>query len=61
CYGVEREEYLRKAKELGVRFVNYSQEEPPVVGETSVKVFHRLLGREVEFPADLVVLGTPLV
>jgi len=61
CYGVEREEYLRRAKELGVRFANYSPDQPPEVEERSVKVFHQLFGREVELPADLVVLSTPLV
>jgi len=61
CYGVEREEYLRKAKEMGVRFVSYSPDSPPQVGGCSVRVYHQLFGREVELPADLVVLSTPLV
>ena len=60
-YGVENEDQLRKAKELGVRFVKYDPERPPVVEENKVTVFHHLMGKELEIPQEMVVLSTPLV
>ena len=65
AYGVEFEEYYRKAMESGVRFVRYSLETPPEVianGELKgVRVYHDLMGKQVELPADMVVLTAPLV
>jgi heterodisulfide reductase subunit A len=61
CYGVANEEMLRQAKELGVRFVNYSLDQPPVIEEGKVKVHSHVLGRDLEFKSDLVVLVTPLI
>ena len=61
CYGVANEEIYRRAKEMGVRFVNYSPENPPVVAGGKVKVLNPILGREMTLEADLVVLSPPLV
>ena len=61
CHGVENEELLRRAKELGVRFVKFSENQPPQVEENSVKVFNDVLGREMEINYDAVVLATPLI
>lgn len=65
AYGVEFENYYRKSMESGVRFVRYDLEKPPeVIGSDKaekVKVWHHLMGREVELPVDTVVLTTPLV
>lgn len=65
AYGVEFENYYRKSMEQGVRFIRYDLEKPPeVIGNgkaEKVKVRHHLMGREVELPADMVVLTTPLV
>lgn len=65
AYGAEFENYYRKAMEEGVRFIRYSPDIPPeVIGDgraQGVKVYHQLLGKLVELPADLVVLTTPLV
>lgn len=61
AYGTENEAMYAHAKELGVLFIKYNPERPPVVEEGRVKVFHHLLGRELEFPADLAVLSTPLI
>lgn len=61
AYGVENEALFAHAKELGVLFIKYDPERPPKVQEGSVRVFHHLLGRELDFPADLVVLSTPLI
>ncbi|MFC1859977.1 CoB--CoM heterodisulfide reductase iron-sulfur subunit A family protein [Chloroflexota bacterium] len=65
AYGAEFESYYRKSMEQGVRFIRYGLEKPPeVIGKRKaekVKVWHHLMGREVELPADMVVLTTPLV
>jgi len=65
AYGVDIEEFYRRAMELGVRFLRYDIDDPPqILGEEraeAVKVQHQLMGREVVLPADLVILTTPLV
>jgi heterodisulfide reductase subunit A len=64
-YGVEFEDYYRKAMEAGVRFIRYSLERPPeVIGDgrvSGVKVYHQLRKKEIELPCDTVVLTTPLI
>jgi heterodisulfide reductase subunit A len=60
CYGMD-ERLMRDAKKAGVRFVNFASGEPPEVSNGSVKVKASVLGRDMEIPADLVVLSTPLV
>ncbi|MEW6139509.1 MAG: CoB--CoM heterodisulfide reductase iron-sulfur subunit A family protein [Thermodesulfobacteriota bacterium] len=60
-YGVENEDMFRRSKELGVRYVTYDPERPPQVGNGAVKAYHVRMGRDIEIPADLVVLSTPLV
>jgi heterodisulfide reductase subunit A len=64
-YGVDFENYYRKAMELGVRFIRYSLERlPEVIGDGKVekiKVYHELWRREIELPCDMLVLTTPLI
>ncbi len=64
-YGVEFEDYYRKAMQMGVRFVRYSLDSLPEVlangNVEGVRVYHQLSGKLVELPADMVVLTTPLV
>ncbi len=60
CCGMD-ERLMREAKRAGVKFVNFAAEEPPVVENGRVKVRAAVLGRELDIPADLVVLSTPLV
>ncbi|MGD9140786.1 MAG: CoB--CoM heterodisulfide reductase iron-sulfur subunit A family protein [bacterium] len=60
CYGPD-ERLMRNAKEAGVKFINFEAEEPPVVEKKSVKVRAGVLGRDLELPADYVVLSTPLM
>jgi len=64
-YGVDFENYYRKAMELGVRFIRYSLERPPeVIGDEKVekiKVYHELWRKEIELPCDMLVLTTPLI
>ncbi|MBE9506479.1 MAG: CoB--CoM heterodisulfide reductase iron-sulfur subunit A family protein [Chloroflexi bacterium] len=64
-YGVEFEQYYRRAMETGVRFLRYELEHPPqVVGDgcaEEVVVWDALRGQELRLPVDLVVLTTPLI
>jgi heterodisulfide reductase subunit A len=60
-YGVENEEMFRDSKAKGVRYINYDPANPPQVEPDNVRVYHALLGRDMELPADLVVLSTPVV
>ncbi|GLI32845.1 CoB--CoM heterodisulfide reductase iron-sulfur subunit A family protein [Desulforhabdus amnigena] len=61
AYGVENEALFQHAKELGVIFIKYDQNDPPRVEPGKVIVYHHLLGRELALPQDLVVLSTPLI
>ena len=65
AYGVEFEEYYRKAMEAGVLFLRYSLENPPlIIGKdkpVTIKIFDELTSSHLELPCDMVVLTTPLV
>ena len=60
-YGVENEEMFRDSKAKGVRYINYDPANPPQVEPDKVSVYHPLFGRDMDLPADLVVLSTPVV
>jgi heterodisulfide reductase subunit A len=60
-YGVDNEEMLRESKTRGVRYINYDPENPPVVSSEGVRVYHPLLGQELNLPADQVILSTPMI
>jgi len=60
-YGVENEEMFRESKAKGIRYVNYNPDRPPQVQAGSVLVYNALLGKDMELPADMVVLSTPLL
>lgn len=64
-YGVDYENYYRRAMELGIRFIHYTQEDPPQVeGDTLAKeivVQDSLRGHVLRLPVDLVVLSTPMI
>ena len=60
------EDYYRRALEIGVKFVRYTRARSPRVEGANgkaekIKIFHQLMGKEIEFCADLVLLTTPLV
>ena len=61
CHGVENEEYLRRAKQVGVRFVKFSEDQPPEVEGNQVRVFNDVLGREMTIDFDLLALATPFI
>jgi heterodisulfide reductase subunit A len=64
-YGVDFEDYYRKAQEAGVRFIRYDVARPPEVTGNGhverVRVYHQLRQNELELPCDMLVLTTPLV
>ncbi len=60
-YGVENEELFRKSKKLGVRYITFDQNRPPVFDGANVSVYHLRMGREMVTPVDMLVLSTPLV
>jgi heterodisulfide reductase subunit A len=64
-YGVEFEQYYRRAMKTGIRFLRYELEHPPkVIGDghaEKVVIRDALRGRELSLPVDLVVLTTPLI
>jgi heterodisulfide reductase subunit A len=63
-YGM-REEYYRKARELGAVFIRYTPESQPKVqvdsGRPVVSVHDPILGRDIEFAPDLLVLSSGVV
>ncbi len=59
-YGVWEKLY-REASSLGVVFLRYSEEKPPVVKDSTVTVHDLLIGDDIEIEADLIVLSAPMV
>jgi heterodisulfide reductase subunit A len=62
-YGTYEQMY-RQAQELGVGFRKYSKEKLPEVTVDSglrVKLYHELMGKEMEYTPDVIVLSTPLI
>jgi heterodisulfide reductase subunit A len=60
-YGVENEDLFRQSKQMGVRYVTYDPERPPVVSGEAVRVHHLRMGKDITLPSDLTVLSTPLI
>ncbi len=59
-YGVWEDLY-REASSLGVVFLRYSEDKPPVVKDNVVTVYDLLIGDEIEIESDLIVLSAPMV
>lgn len=62
----EYEDFYRKARDLEVRFIRHIEEACPEISQTSegklqVMAYDVLSGTEVSFPAEWVVLSTPLI
>jgi heterodisulfide reductase subunit A2 len=60
------EDYYRKALSIGVRFIRYDIEKPPIIAGSdgkadNVKVYHGLTGGDIDIKTDLVLLTTPIV
>lgn len=64
-YGVIQEDWYNKARSLGIRFRKYNPDRPPRVssrdGRLSIDTYLDLMQREIDIPADLVVLSSPLI
>ena len=59
-----REAAYREAREKGILFVRFEEEQPPelnVNGKLQLRVREPSLGRDLEIEADLVVLAAPMV
>ncbi len=58
----EEVNYLRDARNMGIKFIRYAEERQPEVSPENnhlmVGVYDLLLGRELKIPADLIVLTT---
>ena len=59
--GTVYEKYYRKAREMGILFINYLPEKPPVIKKDLVDVYSDHLNQDIKIPQDLVVLSTPLI
>lgn len=59
--GDNAEADIRKAKELGVDFMQYGTEAAPQVTAERVEVYDLLTKRHTNLPYDLLVLATPIV
>ncbi|HEY9245252.1 MAG TPA: 4Fe-4S binding protein, partial [Candidatus Methanoperedens sp.] len=63
-YGTYERMY-REAQEIGVGFRKYSKDKPPAVTadgkKIQVRFYHELIGREIEYDPDIIVLSAPLV
>ena len=64
-YGFREDKLYREARKLGVLFIRYEKEQEPEVtienGEISVRVLERVLGEEIIFHPDKLVLSTGIV
>ncbi|GAH29209.1 unnamed protein product, partial [marine sediment metagenome] len=52
--GTVYEKYYRKAREMGILFINYLPEKPPVIKKDVVDVYSDLLNQDIKIPQDLV-------
>ncbi|KKM05777.1 hypothetical protein LCGC14_1750660, partial [marine sediment metagenome] len=58
--GTEYEDYYRKARNKGIVFIKYPDDQPPAVIEDKVKIYNEFIGEYILIPYDLLVLSTPL-
>jgi heterodisulfide reductase subunit A2 len=66
AFGKVFEAYYQNALRTGVRFIRYSVDRPPdIIGAGDragkVRIYHDLMGKDLELDADAVILTTPLV
>jgi heterodisulfide reductase subunit A len=58
--GTAYEDYYRKARDKGIVFIKYPDDQPPAVVEDKVKIYNEFIGDYLLIPYDLIVLSTPL-
>jgi heterodisulfide reductase subunit A len=59
--GVRYEEYYRRAREMGILFIKYVPEKPPIIKKDRIEVYNEFMNQVIGFPYDLVVLSMPLI
>ncbi|MFX1311343.1 MAG: CoB--CoM heterodisulfide reductase iron-sulfur subunit A family protein [Promethearchaeota archaeon] len=59
--GVIYEEYYRKAREMGIIFIKYLPEKPPIIKKDFIEVYNEYMNQVIGFPYDLIVLSMPLI
>ncbi|MFX1376450.1 MAG: CoB--CoM heterodisulfide reductase iron-sulfur subunit A family protein [Promethearchaeota archaeon] len=59
--GVTYEEYYRKAREMGIIFIKYLPEKPPIINKNRIEVYNDFMNQVIGVPYDLIVLSMPLV
>ncbi len=59
--GVTYEEYYRKAREIGILFIKYLPEKPPIIKKDHIEVYNEFMNQVIGVPYDLVVLSMPLI
>ncbi len=59
--GVTYEEYYRRAREMGIIFIKYLPDKPPIIKEDHLEVYNEFMNQVIGIPHDLVVLSMPLI
>ncbi len=59
--GVTYEEYYRRAREMGILFIKYLPEKPPIIKKDRIEVYNEFMNQVIGIPYDLVVLSMPLI
>ncbi len=59
--GVTYEEYYRKAREMGILFIKYLPEKPPIIKKDHIEVYNEFMNQVIGLPYDLIVLSMPLI
>ncbi len=59
--GTSYEQYYRNAREMGILFIKYLPEKPPIIKESHLEVYNEFMNEEIGIPYDLIILSTPLI
>ncbi len=59
--GTRYENYYRRARELGILFVKYVPDKPPLIKDEYIEVYNEFMNQNIGLPYDLIVLSTPLI
>ena len=59
--GTRYEKYYRRARELGIIFIKYVPDKPPLIKDDYIEVYNVFMNQNIGLPYDLIVLSTPLI
>ena len=59
--GTRYEKYYRRARELGIIFIKYVPDKPPLIKDDYIEVYNEFMNQNIGLPYDLIVLSTPLI